>query len=230
MTEFDNQRLRGSPRAPIIGAVLVLVAVVGGIFTYNHFFRREPAPFFASEEDHFLYGSIGTEETDGIPYWIWLVLPRIFPEHLPAPGGYASLGVLAKDGNEMPIGFSKVTIGFERVGINCAICHTGSYRLRPDDPPTIVPAAPSHQMAPQLYVRFLFACASDPRFNADVIMAEIAKNYRMSFTDRLLYRFAIIPFTKLAILKLKDQDSWMNSRTDWGKGRIDPFNPVKIGR
>jgi hypothetical protein len=62
------------------------------------------------------------------------VLPRIFPEYLPSPGGYASLGVLAKDGREMPIGFSKVTIEFERVGINCAICHTGSHRLRPDDP------------------------------------------------------------------------------------------------
>ena len=38
---------------------------------------------FASDEDHFLFGSIGTEETDGVPYWIWLVLPRMFPEYLP---------------------------------------------------------------------------------------------------------------------------------------------------
>jgi len=206
----------------------MVVVVAGGVFTYNHFFRREPPPYFTSDEDHFLFGSIGTEETDGIPYWIWLVLPRIFPEHLPSPGGYASLGVLAKDGREMPIGFSKVRIGFDRVGINCAICHAGSYRLRPDDPPTIVSTAPAHQMAPQQYVRFLFACASDPRFTSDTIMAEIAKNYRMPVSDRLIYRFAIIPFTRRAILRLKEQDAWMNDRTDWGKGRIDPFNPVKF--
>src|SRR5690349_5412209 len=182
-------------RFAVIGAVVLLLALVGGLFTYNHFFRRDPAPFFASEEDHFLFGSIGTEETDGIPYWIWLVLPRLFPEYLPAPGGYAALGMLSKDGHEMPVGLSKVRIGFDRVGINCAICHTGSYRLNPGDPPTIVPTAPAHQMAPQLYVRFLIACASDPRFTADNIMAEISKNYSLSAGDRLAYRM-IIPFTR----------------------------------
>ena len=30
------------------------------------------------------------------------------------------------------------------------------------------------------------------------------------------------------MLRLKEQDAWMNSRPDWGKGRIDPFNPVKF--
>ena len=214
-------------RFAIVGAVVAILVIAGGVFTYDHFFRTKPAPFFASDEDHFLFGSIGTEETDGIPYWIWLVLPRLFPEYLPAPGGYASLGMLAKDGHEMPVGLSKVTIGFERVGINCAICHTGSYRLHPGDPPTIVATAPAHQMAPQLYVRFLIACASDPRFTADNIMAEIAKNYSLAASDRMVYRM-IIPFTRRAILRLKDQDAWMNDRPDWGKGRIDPFNPVKF--
>src|SRR5436190_16318023 len=126
----------------------------------------------------------------------------------------------------MPIGLSKVRIGFERVGINCAICHTGSYRLRADDPPTIVATAPAHQMAPQQYARFLIACASDPRFTPGVIMAEIAKNYRMPVVDRLVYRYLVIPFTRRGILRLKQQDEWMNSRPDWGRGRIDPFNPV----
>jgi mono/diheme cytochrome c family protein len=224
-----NARARSNRfrRFVTIGAVVAVLVIAGGVFTYDHFFRTEPAPFFASDEDHFLFGSIGTEETDGIPYWIWLVLPRLFPEYLPAPGGYASLGMLAKDGHEMPVGLSKVTIGFERVGINCAICHTGSYRLHPGDPPTIVATAPSHQMAPQLYVRFLIACASDPRFTADNIMAEIAKNYALPPSDRMVYRM-IIPFTRRAILRLKDQDAWMNDRPDWGKGRIDPFNPVKF--
>jgi len=128
--------------------VLAVLAVVAGAVTYVKFFREEPPPYFASDEDHFLYGSVGTEEQQGIPYWIWLVLPRVFPDHLPGPGGYASTGMLAKDGHEMPIGLSKVTIGFPRVAINCAMCHTASYRARPDDPPTIVPAAPANQTAP----------------------------------------------------------------------------------
>lgn len=227
MTLFVNDHPRRNRRVMII-AIIVLLAVFGGAFAYVQFFRREPPRFFASAEDHFLFGSIGTEQTDGVPYWIWLVLPRIFPEYLPGPGGYASLGVLSKEGNEMPIGFSKVRIGFERVGINCAICHTGSYRLRAGDPPTIVPAAPAHQMSPQTYLRFLFACASDPRFTGETIMAEIAKNYRMPVIDRLVYRLLVIPFTRRAILRLKEQDAWMDSRPDWGRGRIDPFNPVKF--
>ena len=218
-----------SPRYRVTALILLVLVAVGGAVGYVKFFREEPAPYFASDEDHFLFGSVGTEEQQGIPYWIWLVLPRIFPEYLPRPGGYASLGILAKDGHEMPIGLSKVTIGFPRVAINCAMCHAASYRLTPDEPATIVAAAPSHQTAPQLYIRFLFACASDPRFTADTILGEIAKNYPLSLLDRILYRFVIIPMTGRRIRELRDQDAWMLQRPAWGRGRIDPFNPVKYG-
>jgi mono/diheme cytochrome c family protein len=217
-----------SPRGRIVIAVLIVLIAAGGWLAYDRFFRQEPAPYFASEEDHFLFGSIGTEAEQGVPYWIWLVLPRIFPEHLPGPGGYASLGMLARDGHEMPIGFSKVTIGFPRVGINCAVCHAASFRARPGDVPTIYPAAAAHQTSEQEYLRFLFACASDPRFTADVILSEIAKNTELSLLDRLIYRFLIIPGTRRALLRLRDADAWMLSRPDWGRGRIDPFNPVKF--
>ncbi len=214
-------------RRRIIWLMLIVLAVVGGLVTYVKFFREEPAPYFASDEDHFLFGSVGTEGAQGIPYWIWVVLPRIFPEYLPGPGGYASTGILSKDGREMPVGLSKVTIGFPRVAINCAMCHTASYRLRPDDPPTIVAAGPSHQTAPQQYLRFLMASAADPRFTPGTILAEIAKSTRLSMLDRLLYRFAIIPGTRRALRRLGDADAWMLERPDWGRGRIDPFNPVK---
>jgi hypothetical protein len=40
----------------ILAAVAFLVALAGGIFVYDHFFRRAPAPFFASDEDYFLFG------------------------------------------------------------------------------------------------------------------------------------------------------------------------------
>jgi hypothetical protein len=209
-------------------ALMIVLAIVGGVIAYVKFFREEPAPYFASDQEHFLYGSIGTESERGIPFWIWLVLPRLFPEYLPGPGGYAALGILATDGHEMPMGFSKVTIGFPRVGISCAMCHTASMRIRPEDPPTIYAAGPSHQTAYQQYLRFLFACASDPRFTADTILAEIAKNYRLSTIDQLLYRLIIIPGTRTRILQLQNTDSWMRSRPDWGRGRIDSFNPVKF--
>jgi hypothetical protein len=216
-----------SPRRRMILIVVLVLAAIGGYVTYDRFFREEPAPYFASDEDHFLFGSVGTEAEQGVPYWIWLVLPRIFPEYLPGPGGYASIGILSRDGHEMPIGLSKVTVGFPRVGINCAMCHTASVRLRPDDVPTIYPAAASHQTGEQEYLRFLIACASDPRFTADTILAEIARNVRLSLMDRLQYRL-IIPGTRRGILRLKETNAWMLTRPDWGRGRIDPFNPVKF--
>jgi hypothetical protein len=212
-----------------IFAAVVVLGFAGALVTYNRFFRESDPPLFRSDEDHFLFGSIGTEANEGVPYWIWLVLPRVFPDLLPGPGGYASLGLVSRGGAEMPIGLSKVTVGFPRVGINCAFCHTASYRLRADDPPVLVPAGPSHQTAPQAYFRFLFAAASDPRFNASAIMGEIAKNTRLPLMDRLLMRFALIPGTRRALRRARDeQDTWMRTRPDWGPGRIDPFNPVKF--
>jgi hypothetical protein len=214
-------------RRVLVGAIVVL-GLAGSMFGYDRFFREEPAPYFESDEDHFLFGSVGTEAAEGVPYWIWLVLPRLFPDLLPAPGGYAGLGVLAKDGHEMPVGLSKVTVGFPRVGINCAMCHTASVRTRTGELPRLIAAAPSHQTAPQLYLRFLADTAADPRFTAGNILGEIAKNYRLPLIDRLLYRFAIIPLARRGLLRVREQSAWMRDRPEWGRGRIDPFNPVKF--
>lgn len=212
----------------VLLTALIVMGVGGAMFTYENFFREEPEPYFESDEDHFLFGSVGTERTDGVPYWIWLVLPRIFPDLLPGAGGYSSLGLLAKDGHEMPVGLSKVTIGFPRVGINCAVCHTASVRLRPEDPQMVVPAAPSHQTAPQGYLRFLMNAAADPRFTSDRILDEIGRNRQLSRMERLLYRLAIIPGTRRALMQMREENAWMNDRPEWGRGRIDPFNPVKF--
>ncbi len=173
-------------RQRLVAAVLFVVVAAGGSVACGRFFGGDSAPYFQSDEEHFLYGSIGTEAA-GVPYWIWLVLPRIFPEYL-RPGGYASIGIVSRDGHEMPIGLSKVTVGVPRVGVNCALCHSASFRARPDDVPTIYPAAASHRASEQAYVRFLVACAKDPRFTADSILDEIAKNTRLSLLERLRYR------------------------------------------
>ena len=178
-------------QAALVGAAVALV-LVG--FTYNRFFRELPAPQFDSEEEAFLFGSVGIEGSDGVPYWVWLVLPRIFPDLLPAPGGYTALGIQSRDGYEMPIGLSKVTVGYPRVGINCAMCHAVPGSTRPDD------------AVARRYVNFLSAAAADPRFTATTILAEIAKNHRLSATERLLYRAAIIPEARKRLRALRDHD------------------------
>jgi mono/diheme cytochrome c family protein len=216
-------------RIRLVAIGLLLLAVIGGL-TYIQFFRTLPPAYFASEEEHFLYGSIGTESTSGVPYWIWLVLPRVFPDKLPRPGGYAALGMIFAEGRELPVGFSKQTIGVDRVAINCAVCHSATYRKSPLEKPVIVAGGPGSTQNPQAYLQFLIDCARDPRFNSSTIMAEIAKNYRLSFLDRLTYRFVLIPFVKYTLLAQKNEYTsygLFKTLTTAGGGRIDPFNLVK---
>jgi hypothetical protein len=222
MTGWRGRWLKPAVAVVVIGALVIAAAA------YRALRREEPAPYFDTDEEHFLFGSIGTEADRGVPYWIWLVLPRIFPDYLPGPGGYAALGLLSQDGKDLPIGLSKVTIGVPRVGINCAFCHTTSVRTAPDGDRLLVPGGPANRTAPQAYLRFLMACASDPRFSPDVILAEIARGYRLSAFERLLYRVAIIPRARERLLELKAQHAWMDSRPDAGAGRVDPFNPSKF--
>jgi mono/diheme cytochrome c family protein len=212
-------------------AVLVLVALgalAGGLGWYK-FFREEPQPAFATEAMRFKYASIGTENDAGIPYWILLVLPRMFPEYLPGPGGYRSLGLPWEEGQELPVGFTKKTVGFPRVGNNCAVCHAATYRSKEAETPTVVVPGPGHTSNVQAMLRFLARCANDVRFNADDILAEIDLVYNLGWVDRLLYRFLVIPFTKKALVEQGQQFAWMNREgfTDWGPGRTDPMNLTK---
>src|SRR5437016_1654893 len=116
--------------ARILLIIVIILLVLGGIAGFGawYYLFREVPDTFASDEEQFKYGSMGTEDHDGIPYWIWLVLPRVFPDKLPGPGGYTSLGLTWEEGKEMPVGFTKKTIGFERVGLTCAACHSATYR------------------------------------------------------------------------------------------------------
>jgi hypothetical protein len=209
-------------------ALLALV-VLAGAFAWYKFFREVPQPAFASESERFKYGTIGAENTRGIPYWIWLVLPRVFPDYLPGPGGYASLGVVWEPGHDIPVGFSRRTIGFERIANNCAICHVGTWRRDASDLPHLVVGAPAHTSNLQGMLRFLIACAGDPRFNADTLLAQIERETKLSALDRLIYRFALIPITRSALQKEATQLAWMNRPhwPDWGRGRDDPMNLTK---
>ncbi len=209
-------------------AILAIVCIAG-VFGWYKFFREVPQAAFANEGERFKYGSIGAENTRGIPYWIWLVLPRVFPDLMPGPGGYKSFGVVWEPGQQIPVGFSMKTIGFQRIANNCAICHVGTWRANGSDLPHVVVGAPAHTSNLQSMMRFLTNCAADPRFNADTLLAQIERETKLSMIDRLIYRFALIPLTRSALNKEATQLAWMNRPNwpDWGKGRDDPMNLTK---
>src|SRR5436853_7469491 len=124
MSEWTAGRKRRWQTAGVV--VLVLLALAAW-FVWTNFFRVVPQPSMTADE-RFMYGSVGAEDSAGIPYWIMYVLPRVFADKLPGPNGYASFGLNWETGRELPIGFSKMTIGFDRVANNCAVCHVARYR------------------------------------------------------------------------------------------------------
>jgi hypothetical protein len=211
--------------------IVVLLVVAGGIIGWQKFFREEPQPAWvmSTPEMRFKYGSIGAEYDAGIPYWIFYVLPRMFPEKLPGPGGYAALGVAWEQGQELPIGFTKKVIGFPRVANNCASCHTASYRMSANSNPIFVPTGPNHTLNLEAFFRFVVDCAKDPRFNADDILSEIGLVYKLPLLDKLIYRFILIPITKKRLLEREKQFAWIYRKDfpEWGRGRDDAMNLTK---
>ena len=195
---------RRSKRNLWIVAVLLLVVVA--ITAWANLWREKPQPQWitADKRDNFLYGSVGGERDAGIPYWIWLALPRMFPEYMPGNGGYLSVGLSWEEGKEMPAGFSKKTVGYVRVAGNCAICHAASYRSGPDEGPEVVPVVPGRSSDVQALLTFFQQCAQDPRFNSTEIMTEINSATNLTWFDSLLYRYVLIPRTRRQLLSETD--------------------------
>jgi hypothetical protein len=188
----------------------------------------QPPEITGNPRENFLYGSIGAENDAGIPYWIVAVLPHIFPEYLPGPGGYASLGLPWEEGKELPAGFSKKTVVIPVVGFNCALCHSTQYRLSKDEKPVVVAAGGSNTADIEGLLDFFSKAANDPRFNANTILAEIDGFYPLPWYQRLLYRFVAIPRTRKALREQGRQFAWTASRPRWGPGRDAPMNLTKF--
>lgn len=218
--------------------VLVIVAVVGVVLSLVRRFNADRAVDYSSEVDHFKYGSIGSEPggslTDAVggllpPYQIFRVLPQVCPDKL--PGGYASLGFIYEPGHELPIGVSRrFRLGFDQVGLNCAVCHTGTLRDAPGGERRVLAGMPSHQLDLQGFFRFVLDCTLDERFTPDNVLGRIAKaGGELGWLDRLAYRYAVIPRTREQTLRLSRRlDLLMGDEvTAWGPGRVDTFNPYK---
>jgi mono/diheme cytochrome c family protein len=160
-------------------------------------------------------------------------MPEVCAHHLPRPQGYAAFGLLYERGRnpavDSPVGFSRAKVGVERMSINCAVCHTVRARLTPDAEPQLYFGGAANTVDIQGYQRFLSRCAADDRFTADHLIPAMAAKTNLSWLDRLMYRFILIPFVRKRLLEQGEAFAWANRRPAWGPGRIDPFNPVKFG-
>src|SRR6187397_2783126 len=114
--------------ALVAGAVLVLWVIVS--------VNSDRPITYANIEEHFKYGSIGSEPGGSLlrpiggvlpPYWVFKSLPSVCRDKL--PDGYATFGFVSEPGKDLPIGVSRRRrLGIDQVGLNCAVCHTSTVR------------------------------------------------------------------------------------------------------
>jgi hypothetical protein len=158
-------------------------------------------------EAQFKYGSIGADHPLAqapLPYWIWKVLPDLFPPGVTARGGlgrsngqpgFAAFGMVSEDKPDMPrgwqpgqprfdrpIGVSKRRVlGVDLVGLNCAFCHQGTIRVQVKDKDQVkevqrvVLGGTGHNVDIEQYFLFLFSSLQDPGFTAERVMPAIEK-------------------------------------------------------
>ena len=223
---------RGKRISLIVGAIVFLVVLgigIPGLVWY----QRNLVEAHDDPISHFKYGSIGAEEENGIPYWVWVVLPDVFPKHLPdGPGeGFSRFGFIfeVEAPRGRPIGTSYREDPVPRVGLNCAVCHAGIVKESPEGPERIVLGMPAHQFDLKKYLDFLFAVANDDRFDPGNIIPAIERvNPDFSWIDSLLYRFVVIPRTQEGLSEEAERFAWMNGLPAPGPGRVDTFNPYKF--
>ena len=187
---------------------------------------------YANIDEHFRYGSIGGEDSDGIPYWILKVLPEVFSEELNGEG-FAHFGFIQELDHELPIGFARSTntIGLDVVTQNCATCHVGLLRKKTDDVPEVISTMPGITINLQGFIQFLTEAAADEKFSADHLMPYInSAGANFNPLERLLYRFVVIPRTRDELLIQRHDFSFMNRQTTYGPGRVDTFNSYKERR
>ncbi|MBI1815948.1 MAG: cytochrome c [Deltaproteobacteria bacterium] len=198
-------------------------------------FLRDVAVDYAGEEDHFKYGSTGGERASGLPYWIWRAIPELFPEYLPDPsGGYASLGFIFEDRNDLPdkslpVGISKRHYrGIDRVYLNCAACHTGRVRDTPASPPRVIAGMPANTFDLGAFRDFLFTIALDAKFNSERFMLTIDQlGARLGLLDRYVVYPLAVYLVRERLLMLRSRLQFTNHPPWWGPGRVDTFNQPK---
>ncbi len=232
--------------------VLALTGVMA-IVWLNRFGQPED---FASIESQFKYGSIGADHplaAAPIPYWMWKVLPELFPpaqtmDPRVAPrsqqSGFGAFGLVTEDvmptpmnaaagvtALERPIGFStRKVFGVSFVGPNCAFCHVTTLRRSPGQKVELVLGGTGNSINIEQYFLFMFAAFESERFTPDIVMEAIInearrQNKQLTFAERMLYRYVFIPAFPGLLREVKKNFDFIavNSPT-----RLTDFGPGRV--
>jgi hypothetical protein len=211
-----------------LAAVAFLALLIDLGYLYYDFQRDDPQAFSDNPERQFKYGSTGGDRVAGIPVGIWKALPTLCRRYLPGDG-WQSLGFIFEKGMDRPIGTSqRHSLGFDRIFLNCAVCHVGTYRANTASPRQIVLGMPANRLRLDLFTRFLTQCALDERFNPwQVVQAAEDAGARYSFLQRMLLEYVAVPAVRELLILARYRFRFLDNEIEAGPGRFDTFNPAK---
>src|SRR5262245_6757758 len=229
----------------LIGVGLVLGVLVVG-YGYVHFFTDRPdTSFYDSRnlEEEFKHGSVSSEPggsplapVGGMlpPYQVFRALPRVCPKM--GISSYKELGLIYETDlatgqeRDLPVGISRRRrLGFDMIGINCALCHAGTWREAPGAPPHVVAGMPPQQVDVQRLLRFMLSCMQSDAFTPDsVVQAIEADGTHVNFANAIAYRL-LIPKIRGTTRQLASRVGVLTSDAvpASGPGRLDTVNPGK---
>jgi len=210
----------------IVGAVAATVVVAAGYLYYDY--HRDEAETFDDPVMQFKYGSTGGDRLAGIPVGIFKALPKLCRDYLPGEG-WESLGFLYEKGMDRPVGTSmRRSLGFERISLNCAACHVGTYRASAQSPHVPVAGMPANRLDLERFTRSLISCALDERFNPwQVVQAAERAGAHYSLLQRLLLEYIAVPAMKEGLILARFRFRFLNDEVTPGPGRFDTFGPEK---
>jgi mono/diheme cytochrome c family protein len=225
-------------RVLLQGSGLLALALAAGVTVWALVSMSTDRPTTYDDiQEHFKYGSIGSEPGGSLltpvggvlpPYWIFTALPSICSDK--APNGYAGFGFVMEPGKDLPVGVSRRhRLGMDEVGLNCAVCHTGTVRDSPGAAPRIVLGMPAHQLDLQAFVEFVQDCTLDNRLTVDAILGRAPKRGGPSLFERVLLQTVLVDRLKITTLNLRNRIAPIlaDPVPRWGRGRVDTFNPYK---
>ena len=211
----------------VIGGAALIVAIAAG-FLYFEFTRDVPQTFYSDPVKQFKYGSTGGEILAGLPVGIFKALPKLCPDYLQGDG-WETLGFNYEQGMDRPVGTSlRRSLGFDRIALNCAACHVGTYRSSPESPRIIVPGMPANRVDLGRFAQFVIDCVSDERFNPwQVEQAAEQAGEHYSWPQKELLKYVVVPAMREAVLLLRYRFRFLKNEAAPGPGRFDTFNPEK---
>jgi mono/diheme cytochrome c family protein len=224
-------------RLLVAGLILLAAIVVTILYMRTAAWTHGTPVAYEDEVDHFKYGSIGSEGSSGLPYSAWQAMPRLFPEEFKGRNDYTAFGfIYEKDANgrqrDLPIGVSRRAFqGVDRVWLNCAVCHVGTWRANASDKPHIVPGMPSNGLDFGGFIRFMLGkAATDPRLTPETLTAAANQSGSgLGPAERLVWRRFVGPLIQKVLTERSGRMMpLMNYQPHWGPGRVDTFNPYKM--